>query len=87
MFTLKRDLEKLQADADQDSSSPEEKIRRGQRSSDSSQGRLVLPKKCIFCNKVGKYFKTNRTREKLTPRQTFSADDKVRQSALEKRDA
>ena len=28
VFTLKRDLEKLQADADQDSSSSEEKIRR-----------------------------------------------------------
>ena len=28
MFTLKRDLEKLQTDADRDSSSPEEKIRR-----------------------------------------------------------
>ena len=66
MFTLNRDLEKLQADADQDSSSTEEKIRREQRSSDSSQGRLVLSKKCIFCNKVGKYSKVNRTCEKLT---------------------
>ena len=48
MFILKCDLEKLQADADQDSSSSEEKIRREQRSSNSSQGRLALPKKCIF---------------------------------------
>ena len=48
MFTLKRDLEKLQVDADQVSSSPEEKIRREQWSSDSSQGRLVLPEKRFF---------------------------------------
>ena len=87
MFTLKCDLEKLKADTDQDSSSSEEKIRRQQRSSDSSQGRLVLPKKCIFCDKVGKYFKAIRTLEKLSLCQTFSADDKARRSALEKGDA
>ena len=87
MFTLKRDLQKLEADAYQDSSSPDEKIRRKQRSSDSSQGRLVLPKKGIFFNKVGKYSKANRTRDKLNLCQTFSAYDKVRQSALGKRDA
>ena len=79
------DLDKLQANADQDSSSPKEKIRREQRSSDSSQGRLVLPMKCIFCNRVGKYSKANKTSKKLTFCQTFSADDKVRRSALEKR--
>ena len=62
----------------------EEKIRREQQSSDSSQRQLVLPKKCIFCNKVGKYSKANRTRKKLTLCQTFSVGDKVRQSALEK---
>ena len=68
------DLEKLLADADEDSSSPEGKIRKEQQSSDSSQGRLVLPKKCNFCNKVVKYSKANRTCEKLTICETFSAD-------------
>ena len=86
MFTLKRDLEKLQSDAVLDRSSPEKKIRREQRSSDGSQGRLVLQKKCIFCNKVSKYSKENRTREKLTLCQTISVDDKVRRSALENHD-
>ena len=43
--------------------------------------------KFIFCNRVGKYSKANKTSEKLTFCQTFSADDKVRRSALEKRNA
>ena len=85
MFTLKRDLEKLQSDAVQDSSSPEKKIRREQRISDSSQGRLVLQQRCIFCNKVSNYSKGNRTSKKLTLCQTLSVDDKVRRSALENR--
>ena len=90
MFTLKRDLEKLQSDAVQDSSSPEKKIqilhpRREQQISDSSQERLVLQQRCIFCNKGSKYSKGNRTSKKLTLCQTLSVDDKVRRSALENR--
>ena len=78
MFTLKRDLDKLS----QSSSSKSKRTSRV----DTSTSSVVLPKKCIFCNKESKYLTGQKTREKLVLCETFAADEKIRKVAFEKND-
>ena len=80
-FTLKRDLNNLQQNDDVPAS---QKVRRTSR--DEVSHEIVLPKKCIFCDKMDKYLPGTKTREKLVSCETLTADKKIRESAEEKHD-
>ena len=69
MFTMKRDLNKIQQERDslssQQESSPSD-CRKSTRNSSECKCKTVLPKQCIFCNKV-KYLKNTRTEKNCYP--------------------
>ena len=79
MFTLKRDLDNLQEQDKVTSSAC------GRRSNISVKA-VILPKKCIFCDKVNKLIAATKSWEKLVTCQTFVVDDKIRESATVKDD-
>ena len=82
MFTLKRDLQKL------DQSQPgcsATKVRRASRDGSCSNS-TTLPKKCIFCDKADKYLSGKHTRDALVSCQTFIADKRIRKCAAVKND-
>ena len=82
MFTLKRDLQKL------DQSQPgcsATKVRQASRNG-SCNNSTTLPKKCIFCDKADKYLSGKHTRDALVSCQTFIADKRIRKCAAVKND-